>query len=113
MTVWVRDLLGLWSSRDTAAATQNMGFPTSSAGFGLACEEMDESEDTGGYSQAEIDAMNGAAMWLAQHHPDHWRALSRAYRPWTRRTMPEKPGDAELVGEGLEMLGKYIDKRLG
>ena len=99
--------------RPRAAAMQNMGFPTSSAGFGLACEEMDESEDTGGYSSSELVTMEEATMWLATCHPEHWRALSRVYRAWTRRTLQAKPGDSELVEVGLEMLGKYIDERLG
>lgn len=113
MTVWVRDLLGLWSSRDTIAAAQNMGYPSTSFGFGLACEDADESEDATGYSSSELSTMGDATIWLAGAYPDHWRALSREYRPWTRRTLAPKPGDAQLVERALVMLGEYIDKSLG
>lgn len=113
MTAWVRDLLGLWAHRDERAAAQNLGYPSVACGFGLTSEDADEAEDPVGYSLAEIEAMAGAVMWLATAHPDHWRALSREFRPWTRRTLKAMPGDAELCAAGMEMLGQHINKKLG
>lgn len=112
MTVWIRDLLGLWAHRDEQAAAQNLGYPSVACGFGLTSEEADESEDPTGYSLAEIEAMAGAVMWLAQSYPDHWRALSREFRPWTRRTLRAMPGDDGLAAKGLTMLGEYVNKKL-
>lgn len=109
-TVWIRDLLGLWASRDDAVATQGMGYPTASP-YAIA-DEDENTDDLTGYSTMELEAMNAAVMWLGKAHPDHWRALSREYRPWTRRTLAAKVGDTHLVKIALELLGKHINEAL-
>ena len=109
MTTWCRDLLGLYLSRDNAAATQNLGFPTTSPMFSR-LGESDESDEPTGYSEAEVRAMGDAVMWLATAHPEHWRALSWQMRPWTRR--PHQTGDAVLVDNAIELIGKFVDKVL-
>lgn len=112
MTVWARDLLGLWVSRDLAGGTQPLGYPSVSSGFGLATEETSESEDTAGYSSAELQAMSDGVSWLSTEHPDHWRALSLDCMPWRQRNLQSKPGDHALVSAALQLLADFVDNRL-
>jgi len=51
--------------------------------------------------------------WLHLNHPDHWRALSREFKGWTRSALEAKEGDQELVLEAGRLLEKYIDTALG
>ena len=110
---WVRDLLGLWASRDWSDAQQELGFPTVSPMFAPAVGQSAEAEDPTGFSSAEMRAMAAAVDWLHLVHPDHWRALSRELRPWTRRTLEAKPGDRHLAIEAASLIEKYIDNVLG
>jgi hypothetical protein len=66
-----------------------------------------------GYSHAELRAMVAGVDWLQLHHPEHYRALSREFRTWTRRTLERREGDDQLVREAGRMLEKYIDETLG
>jgi hypothetical protein len=109
---WVRDLLGLWAHRDWTDAQQDLGFPTVSPMFAKAVGCSIEAEDVTGFSSAEMRAMNSAIEWLQLEHHDHWRALSRELRPWTRRTLEAKPGDQALALEAASMIEKFIDDLL-
>lgn len=109
---WVRDLLGLWAHRDWADAQQDLGFPTVSPMFAKAVGSSVEAEDVTGFSSAEMRAMNSAIEWLQLEHHDHWRALSRELRPWTRRTLERKDGDSMLAIEAAKLLEKKIDDML-
>jgi hypothetical protein len=110
---WVGELLGQWAAKDWADAQHDLGFPTVSPMFAKAVGTSFELEDVTGYSHAELRAVVAAVDWLKLHHPDHWRALSREFRTWTRRTLDEKSGDRERVLEAGRMLEKYIDDVLG
>lgn len=110
---WVGELLGQWAAKDWADAQHDLGFPTVSPMFAKAVGTSFELEDVTGYSRAELRAMVAAVDWLKLHHEDHWRALSREFRTWSRRTLEEKPNDRELVLEAGRMLEKYIDDVLG
>jgi hypothetical protein len=110
---WVGDLLGQWAAKDWNDAQQDLGFPTVSPMFAKAVGTSTEWEDPTGYSHAELRAMVAAVEWLQLHHPEHWRALSREFRTWTRRTLDEKPGDRERVLEAGRLIEKYIDDVLG
>ena len=108
---WCRDLLGLYLSRDNAAAVQNLGFPTTSPMFAR-LGESDESDEPTGYSDAEVRAMGDAVLLFAIEYPDHWRALSWQLRPWTRRSPRPEQRDAALVDEAMQILAKIVDNLL-
>lgn len=106
---WVGELLGQWAARDWLETQQELGFPSVSPMFAKAVGSSFEVEDVTGYSHAELRAMVAAVDWLHLHHPDHWRALSREFRGWTRRTLDPRPGDTDRVLEAGRLLEKYID----
>jgi hypothetical protein len=110
---WVGELLGQWAGKDWSDAQQELGYPTVSPMFAKAVGSSFELEDVTGYSHAELRAMVAAVDWLQLHHADHWRALSREFRAWSRSTLEEKPGDRERVLEAGRMLANYIDNVLG
>lgn len=110
---WVGELLGQWASKDWSDARDDLGFPAVSPMFSKAVGTSFELEDVTGYSSAELRAVAAAVDWLQLRHPDHWRALSREFRTWSRRTLEAKEGDRERVLEAGRMLEKYIDDVLG
>lgn len=110
---WVGELLGQWAAHDWADARGDLGYPTVSPMFAKAVGTSFELEDVTGYSRAELRAMVAAVDWLKLNHEDHWRALSREFRTWSRRTLEAKEGDRERVLEAGRMLEKYIDDVLG
>ena len=109
---WIGELVSQWAARDWADAQHDLGFPTVSPMFAKAVGTVTEFEDVTGYSSAEIRAVCAAVDWLQQQHPDHWRALSREFRTWTRRTLERKEGDDQLVLEAGKMIADYVDKIL-
>ncbi len=110
---WVGELLGQWAANDWRNAQQDLGFPSVSPMFARAVGTSFELEDVTGFSRAEFRAMVAAVDWLHLNHPDHWRALSREFKGWTRRALEAKEGDRELVLEAGRLLEKYIDTALG
>jgi hypothetical protein len=109
---WVRDLLGLWAERDWHDAQIPLGLPTVSPMFAKGMGLVVEVEDTTGYSSVEVQAMAAGIEWLQQTHADHWRALSREIRPWTRRDLQRTDNDQQLVVEALRMLERFVDDAL-
>jgi hypothetical protein len=81
--------------------------------FAKAMGTVTEFEDVTGYSSAELRAVAAAIDWLQLAHPEHWRAISREFRTWTRRTLERKDGDDQLVLEAGTLIADYIDKVLG
>jgi hypothetical protein len=110
---WVGELVSMWAAKDWADAQSDLGFPTVSPMFAKAMGTVTEFEDVEGYSSAEVRAMAAAVEWLKLTHEDHYRALSREFRTWTRRTMAAKDNDNQLVLEAGRMLAEYIDNVLG
>ena len=110
MTAWVRELLQVWADGDRAQVRRELGFRTPPAWRDAA---GDDEADAGGYSALEVRAVAAAVDWLREAHPEHWRALSRLYRPWTRKTLPGGPQDASLVGEAYALLAARVDRQLG
>lgn len=110
---WVGELVSMWAAIDWAEAQHDLGFPTVSPMFARAIGTNAEAEDPTGYSSAEMRAMAAAVDWLKMVHPEHYRALSREFRAWTRRTLERKDGDDQLVIEAGNLLAEYIDKVLG
>ena len=110
---WIGELVSQWAAKDWVDASHDLGFPTVSPMFAKGIGSSFEFEDVTGYSSAELRAMAAAIEWLHLRHPDHWRALSREFRTWTRRTLEAKPGDDALVLEAGQMIADYIDKVLG
>lgn len=110
---WCGELLSQWARSDAVDARDDLGFPTVSPMFAKAIGTATEFEDVTGYSSAELRAVAAAIDWLQLRHPEHWRALSREFRTWTRRTLEAKDGDRELVLEAGKMIAKYIDETLG
>ena len=110
---WVGELVSMWAARDWADAHGDLGYPTVSPMFARAVGNVTEWEDPTGYSSAELRAVVAAVDWLQTNHPEHWRALSREFRTWTRRTLEAKEGDRELVLEAGLLLANYIDEILG
>jgi hypothetical protein len=109
---WVRDLLGLWAHRDWSDAQQDLGYPTVSPMFAKAIGSGVSAEDVTGFSSAEMRAMGTAIEWLQAEHHDHWRALSRQIRPWTRKTLQQKDNDNALAIEAANMIAQKIDDML-
>lgn len=110
---WIGELVSMWAAKDWSDAHGALGYPTVSPMFARAVGIVTESEDVTGYSSAELRAMAAAIDWLQLHHPEHWRALSREFRVWTRSTLPRQDGDDALVLEAGALLAKYIDEILG
>ena len=110
---WVGELVSQWAASDWAAAQQDLGFPTVSPMFSKAMGSVTEFEDVTGYSSAELRAVAAAIDWLQLVHPEHWRALSREFRTWTRRTLKRGDNDDALVLEAGKMIAEYIDNILG
>lgn len=110
---WVGELLGQWAAKDWSDAQHELGFASVSPMFAKAVGTSFECEDVTGYSHAELRAMVAGVDWLQLNHPEHWRALSREFRTWTRRTLERKDGDDTLVLEAGRLLEKYIDETLG
>lgn len=110
---WIGELLGHWAKSDWAEARDDLGYPRVSPMFAKAVGTSFESEDVTGYSSAEMRAMAAAVDWLHLTHYEHWRALSREFRGWTRKTLDAKEGDRERVLEAARMLADYIDNVLG
>lgn len=109
---WVGDLVSLWVAQDWADAQQRLGYPDVSPMFARALGNSSE-EDPTGYSSAEVRAMAAAIDWLRLVHWEHWRALSREFRSFSRSELPPKEGDRERVLEAGKMLADYIDNVLG
>lgn len=110
---WIGELVSMWAAKDWSDAQGDLGFPTVSPMFAKAVGIVTEAEDVTGYSSAELRAVVAAVDWLQVRHPEHWRALSREFRTWTRRTLERKDGDDQLVLEAGALLAKYIDDVLG
>ena len=110
---WVGELLGQWAASDWRDAQQDLGFPSVSPMFAKAVGSSFETEDVTGYSHAELRAMVAGVDWLQLNHPEHYRALSREFRTWTRRTLEQRDGDDQLVMEAGRFLEKFIDETLG
>jgi len=110
---WIGELVSMWAAKDWAEAQMELGFPAVSPMFSKAVGNVAESEDVEGYSSAELRAVVAAVDWLQLVHAEHYRALSREFRQWTRRQTPGKEGDEQLVLEAGKMLADYIDNILG
>lgn len=110
---WCGELLSMWAAKDWSDAQGDLGFANVSPMFSKTIAFASEAEDVAGYSSAELRAMTAAVEWLQLTKPDHWRALSREFRQWTKKDLPEKPNDRELVLEAGRLLAKYIDETLG
>lgn len=109
---WVGELLGHWASKDWAEARQDLGFPRVSPMFARAMGSSLDAEDVVGYSVAEVRAVVAAVDWLQERHPEHWRALSREFRAWTRSTLEGKEGDDELVLQAGTLIAQFVDRAL-
>lgn len=109
---WIGELLGQYVRSDWDDARGELGYPQVSPMFRKAVGSSFELEDVTGYSSAEMRAMAHAIDWLQTHHAEHWRALSREFRHWTRSTLAAKPGDEQLVLEAGILLAKKIDDML-
>jgi hypothetical protein len=109
---WVLDLLGLWAHKDWHEAKSELDYPSVSPMFARALGTSFEAEEVTGYSSAEVRAMTAAIDWLQNEHADHWRALSRQVRPWTRAELEAKPNDRQLASDAAQMVADFIDKLL-
>lgn len=109
---WIGELLGQWAAGDWADARQDLGYPTVSPMFKKIVGNVTEFEDVTGYSSAELRAVSKAVDWLHEEHPEHWRALCREFRSWTRKTLEKKDGDDLLVIEAGKLLAFRVDDLL-
>ena len=109
---WVGDLLHQWALRDWCDVQRDLGYPRVSPAFARSASSAVECDDVTGYSAAEGAAMTAAVEWLQRDHPEHWRALARSIRAWSRLALEPRDGDDELVAEAGVMLAGYIDALL-
>lgn len=110
---WCGELLSMWAAKDWSDAQGELGFANVSPMFSKTMAFSSETEDVEGYSSAELRTMSAAVEWLHVNHPDHYRALSREFRQWTRAKTQAKEGDEQRVLEAGKMIAEYIDKVLG
>jgi len=110
---WVEDLLHQLDAREWGGVRRDLGYPSTSPTFARLAGGSVECEDVTGYSAAEGRAMAEAVEWLHQHHPEHWRALSRSMRAWSRLILQPRDDDEVLVAEAGVMLAQRVDEILG
>lgn len=109
---WAAELLADWSRSDWRDAENHLGLPSVSPTFrGLL--EISCEVDVVGYSSAEIQAVAAAVEHLHTEHAEHYRALCRHFRPWSRKTLPASDDDDRLLREAVEMVALFVDKILG
>lgn len=108
---WIGELLVMWAARDWADAQRELGYPSVSPMFSRAVGSS-ASEDVTEFSSAEMRAIVAAVEWLQCEHPQHWRALSREYRSWTRATLQAGDDDERLVIEAGALLAARVDALL-
>lgn len=104
---WVEDLLGVWAADDLRAATRRLGFASVSPMFARGVSEA-EDED-GSYSGAEVAALKAAVERLRREHEEEWRAVQRAFRPWTRHAI-DGGDDLALVQRAATRLAAWVDE---
>jgi len=110
---WVGELVSMWAANDWSEAQLKLGFPTVSPMFSMSTAHGIDAGDVTGYSNAELRAMAAGIDWLQKNHPEHYRALSREFRTWTRRTLERRDDDDQLVLEAGHLLAEYVDRLLG
>ena len=110
---WVGELVSRWASKDWVDTRDELGYPQVSPMFSRVVGTSIECEDVTDYSSAELRAVAAAIDWLQLVHPEHWRALSREFRTWTRTTLVAKDGDQALVIEAGKLIADYVDNILG
>jgi hypothetical protein len=109
---WAAELLHGWARSDWHDAEQRLGLPSVSPTFrGLL--EISTEVDVFGYSNAEIQAVAAAVEHLHTKHAEHYRVLSRHFRPWSRKTLPAGEDDERLLVEAVQMVADFVDKTLG
>jgi len=108
---WISDLLGIWVSSDIRAGVDRLGYPRVSPMFGMLGEA--ESTDTeGSYSSAEVIALKLAVDRLHAEHPDEWRSVMRAFKPWTRAGL-DAPADGPALERAARRLAAWVDEAVG
>lgn len=109
---WAIELLGDWARADWRDAQHELGLPSVCPTFrGLL--EVSCEVDVTGYSSAEVQAVAAAVEYLHAHHAEHYRVLSRAFRPWTKSKLPAGEDDDRLLREAVQMVADFVDKTLG
>jgi len=109
---WAEELLRNWAEDGWREAQIDLGLPKVCPSFRGLTEISDE-VDVGGYSPAEVKAIAAAVDHIKLTSPDHYRALSRHFRPWTRGQMQHETGDDLRLQEAVQMIADYVDKTLG
>lgn len=109
---WACELLANWSRSEWRDAEFELGLPTVSPTFrGLL--EVSTEIDVSGYSSAEVHAVAAAVEHLHIKQPDHYRALSRFFRPWSKSTLAASDDEERLLREAIQMVADFVDKTLG
>lgn len=109
---WAAELLSNWSRAEWRDAQFELGLPTVSPTFrGLL--EVSSEVDVTGYSSAEVQAVAAAVEYLHVQYPEHYRALCRFFRPWSKSKLPAGADDDRLLSEAVKMVAEYVDKTLG
>ena len=109
---WAIELLANWSRAEWRDAEHELGLPSVSPTFrGLL--EISVDIDVSGYSAAEVQAVAAAVEQLHKTKPNHYRALSRFFRPWVRGVGEASDDDERLVRESIQMVADFVDKTLG
>lgn len=109
---WAVELLDSWSRADWRDTETQLGMPSVSGPF-RGMLEISTDIDVTGYSSAEVQAVAAAVEYLHQHHVDHYRAISRHFRPWSKRQLSADDNDARLLAEAVLMVAEFVDKNLG
>lgn len=109
---WAAELLADWARAEWRDSQFELGLPSVSPTFRGLLEVSSEVEVTG-YSSAEVQAIAAAVEHLHQQHAEHYRALSRHFRPWSKSKLAAGEHDDRLVREAVLMVAEFVDKLLG
>lgn len=109
---WAVELLSDWARSEWRDAQHELGLPRVSPTFrGLL--EVSSEVDVTGYSSAEVQAVAAAVEHLHAQHPEHYRALSRFFRPWSKSKLAATDDEERLLREAIQMAADFVDKTLG
>lgn len=109
---WAVELLTNWSRAEWRDAQFELGLPSVSPTFrGLL--EVSSEVDVSGYSAAEVQAVAAAVEHLHAKHAEHYRALSRFFRPWSKSKIAAIDDEERLLREAIQMVADFVDKTLG
>lgn len=107
---WIGELVGICAADDWAEVEQRLGHAAVSPMFRRLLPDLAESDESTGYSSAEVLACKAGIEWLMHAHPAEFQALSWEFHRWRRKTMARHEKHEELVQSAARLLADYVDR---